>query len=183
MKDIEKNPSSPATELSGLGLWTYVQRLVVVLGLLSLLCTANYFLGTEAYHDLNACVDCFAAEYQRWYDTEAVGIDAGYTLGGMGWESIFMLAFTWFVFQGKNRTRKVVIYVCGLLNVLQRLVFYLEQSGEITPLRIGPRCDLWAGLSSIHVLAFAAVCSALNHSSAVFHLQFTDTSSFLESCY
>lgn len=189
MTDIEKKagcvstPGSPATESTSLGLWAYVQRLVVVLGLLSLLCTANYFLGAEAYHGLNACVDCFVAESQRDKFTEAEEIDAGYTLGGMGWESISMLAFTWFVFQGKNRTRKVVIYVCGLLNVLQRLVFYLEQSGEITRLQIGRRCFLWVDLSLIHVLAFSAVCSALNHSSAVFHLQFTDTSSFLESCY
>ena len=189
MTDSEKNPgcvstpSTPATKSSGLGLWTYAQRFVIVSGLLSLLCTANYFLAVLAYNDLDACVDCFVAESQRHNLTEDEGIDAGVTLGGMGVECFFFSVFNWFAFQGENRTRTVVICVCGLLNVLQRLVFYLEQSGEITRLRIGQRCSLWAGLSFIHILAFSAVCSALNRSSAVFHLQFTETSSFLESCY
>ena len=189
MTDSEKNPgcvstpSTPATKSSGLGLWTYALRFVIVSGLLGLLCTANYFLGAAAYSDLNACVDCFVAGFQRDELTEAESIDAGLTLGGMGLEGGFLSLFTWLAFQGKNRTRTVVICVCGLLNVLQRLVFYLELSGEITRLRIGQRCLLWAGLSFIHVIAFSAVCSALNRSCAVFYLQFTETSSFLESCY
>ena len=190
MIDSEKSPgcvstpSTPATESSRLGLWTYAQRFVIVSGLLSLLCTANYFQGVVAYNDLDACVDCWVADSSlRDKLTEAEIIDGGLTVGGIGVEGFFLLVFTWFAFQGKNRTRTVVICVCGLLNVLQRLVFYLEQSGEITRLRIGQRCFIWAGLSFIHVLAFSAVCSALNRSSAVFHLQFTETSSFLESCY
>ena len=188
MTDGEKNrgcvstPSTPATKSTCLGLWTYAQRFVIVSGLLSLLCTANYFLGALAYNDLDACVDCFVAASQRDNFTEAESMDAGVTLGGMSVEGFFLSAFTWFAFQDKNRTRTVVICVCGLLNVLQRLVLYLEQSGEITRSRIGQRCFLWAGLSFIHVLAFSAVCLALNRSCALFHLQFTETSSFLESC-
>ena len=189
MTDSEKNPgcvstpSTPATESSRLGLWAYAQRFVIVSGLLSLLCTANYFLGAVASNGLDACVDCFVAESQRNHLTEAESIDGGLMVGGMGVDVLFLLVFTWFAFEGQNRARTVVICVCGLLNVLQRLVFYLEQSGETTRLRIGQRCFLLAGLSWIHVLAFSAVCSALNRSSAVFHLQFTETSSFLESCY
>ena len=167
-------PSTSSTELKNLGVWTYAQRVVIIGGLLSLLCTANYFLGAMAFNDLDVCIDCYVADYQRRNIAGSEGIDVGATLGGMSLECIFLPPFALFVFLGKNRTRKLAIFVCGLLNVLQRLVIYLEQSGEITPLRIGQRCFLWACLSCIHVLAFTAVCSALNYSSAVFHLLFTD---------
>lgn len=170
-------PSTPATESKSLGLWTYAQRVVIIGGLLSLLCTANYFLGAVAYNDLDACVDCYVAYTQRRNITEPSGIDVGLTLSGMSLEIPFLPPFTLFVFQGKNRTRTLVIFVCGLLNVLQRLVFYMKQSGVISPLRIGQRCFLWTCLSCLHVLTFSTVCSALNYSSAVFHLLFTDTAS------
>ena len=111
---------------------------------------------------MNSCVDCYVAKSPPVKSTGFTSTDVGLALGGLGYAPVLLLAFTWLVFEGPSRMRKIAIYVCGLLHILQRLVFYLEQSGKINRLRIGPRCYLWEYLSSIHIQTFFLVCSALN---------------------
>ena len=155
---------------------THAQRLLFIGGLLGLLCAINYFLGAAAFQDLNSCVDCYETELPPVRSTGVTSIDAGLAFGGFFYPPLLLPAFTWLVFEGKARIRKASIYVCGLLNILQRLVFYLEHSGAINHVRLGSRCDLWASLSCIHILTFSMVCPALKSLSTPSPPHYADTS-------
>ena len=158
---------------------TYAQRLVFIGGLLGLLCAVNYFLGAAAFHDLNSCVDCYETELPPARSTKVTSTDTGLAFGGFFYPPLLLPPFTWLVFEGKARMRKASIYVCVLLNILQRLVFYLEHSGAINHVRLGSRCYLWAYLSCIHILTFSMVCPALKSLSTPSRPHYADTSLFV----
>ena len=155
---------------------TYAQRLVFIDGLLGLLCAINYSLGAAAFYDLNSCVDCYETELHSVRSAEITSVETGLASGGFFFPPLLSPAFTLLIFEGKARMRKASIYVCGLLNILQRLVFYLEHSGEINHVRLGSRCYLWASLSCIHILTFSMVCPALNSLSTPSRPHYADTS-------